>query len=335
MPLGVPIPPSPAARRRCSPRSPSAASSGTPSGWSRELDPARKVAVLRRRQRDAVRPLPRRPRAPGAAVVVESGLTVDGWIPVDPLTLETSFPDVYAVGDVTSVGTPKAGVFAEGQAAVVADGIICTHPGRDAVARYDGHGICYLEFGRGQVAKVDVTFMTGQAPRANSTGPRRSVPPTRPSSAAAGSAAGSGGAGRQRNRRLREAASATGTPSTARPSMPCSPPRASRRSRLHRRHHEPTATPNGSSAASGPSAPTESSSTTNATPRQSSTSTPDTSTTTGRTRAAGTAHPTTTRRPSSHSTLRSTGTCWPSPGAWASTCGWRTSTASAPGCRCC
>ena len=57
-------------------------------------------------------------RAP--EVVVQSGLTVDGWIPVDPLTLRTRFEDVYAVGDVTSVGTPKAGVFAEGQAAVVA-----------------------------------------------------------------------------------------------------------------------------------------------------------------------------------------------------------------------
>ena len=43
-------------------------------------------------------------------------MAVDGWIPVDPLTLETRCPDVYAVGDVTSVGTPKAGVFAEGQA---------------------------------------------------------------------------------------------------------------------------------------------------------------------------------------------------------------------------
>jgi sulfide:quinone oxidoreductase len=60
-------------------------------------------------------------RAP--AVVAQSGLVVDGWIPVDPLTLETSLPDVYAVGDVTSVGTPKAGVFAEGQASVVADRI--------------------------------------------------------------------------------------------------------------------------------------------------------------------------------------------------------------------
>ena len=58
-------------------------------------------------------------RAP--AVVAESGMCVDGWIPVDPLTLETAFPDVYAVGDVTSVGTPKAGVFSERQASVVAD----------------------------------------------------------------------------------------------------------------------------------------------------------------------------------------------------------------------
>ena len=67
-------------------------------------------------------------RAP--AVVQESGLAVDGWIPVDPLTLETAFPDVYAVGDVTSVGTPKAGVFAEGQASVVAEQISARHPGR-------------------------------------------------------------------------------------------------------------------------------------------------------------------------------------------------------------
>ena len=56
-----------------------------------------------------------------------SGLAVDGWIPVDPYTLETSVPDVYAVGDVTSVGTPKAGVFSEGQARVVADAIIARH----------------------------------------------------------------------------------------------------------------------------------------------------------------------------------------------------------------
>ena len=84
-------------------------------------------------------------RAP--AVVVESGMTVDGWIPVDPTTLETTFPDVFAVGDVTSVGTPKAGVFAEGQAAVVADAIIARSRGDAPGTTYDGRGVCYLELG--------------------------------------------------------------------------------------------------------------------------------------------------------------------------------------------
>jgi sulfide:quinone oxidoreductase len=97
-------------------------------------------------------------------VVQDSGICVDGWIPVDSLTLETSYDGVYAVGDVTSVGTPKAGVFAERQAAIVADAVIARARGGLASTTYDGRGICYLEFGDGRVAKVDVTFQPGQAP---------------------------------------------------------------------------------------------------------------------------------------------------------------------------
>ena len=58
-------------------------------------------------------------RAPD--VVIESGMTEGGYIPVESRTLETRFPRVYAVGDVATVGVPKAGVFSEGQARVVAD----------------------------------------------------------------------------------------------------------------------------------------------------------------------------------------------------------------------
>ena len=36
---------------------------------------------------------------------------------------------------------------------------------------YDGRGICYLEFGHDQVAKVDVTFLSGQAPQGELEGP--------------------------------------------------------------------------------------------------------------------------------------------------------------------
>lgn len=105
------------------------------------------------------------------SVVVDAGLTEDGWIPVDPLTLRTRFEDVYAVGDVTSVGTPKAGVFAEGQAAVVAAQLVARARGEASDAAYDGHGICYVEFGGGQVGKVDVTFVSGQAPTGVLHGP--------------------------------------------------------------------------------------------------------------------------------------------------------------------
>jgi sulfide:quinone oxidoreductase len=97
-------------------------------------------------------------RAP--AVVVDSGLTDGGWIPVDPGTLATRFAGVYAVGDVTSVGTPKAGVFSEGAARVVADQLIARIRGEIEPAGYDGTGSCYIEFGGHQVARVDVDFFS-------------------------------------------------------------------------------------------------------------------------------------------------------------------------------
>lgn len=78
----------------------------------------------------------------------------------------------YAVGDVTSVGTPKAGVFAEGQASVVAAAIIAAASRQTPSVEYDGRGQCYLEFGHHQVARVEVTFAPGQAPSGNFEAPR-------------------------------------------------------------------------------------------------------------------------------------------------------------------
>jgi sulfide:quinone oxidoreductase len=62
--------------------------------------------------------------------VASSGLTNEsGWVPVDRATLETSAEGVYALGDMTVIplasgmALPKAGVFAHGQAQVVARNI--------------------------------------------------------------------------------------------------------------------------------------------------------------------------------------------------------------------
>jgi sulfide:quinone oxidoreductase len=97
------------------------------------------------------------------AVVAESGLTVDGWVPVHPMTLETSFPGVFAIGDVTSIGTPKAGVFAERQGEAAADRIAAILRSQAETAEYDGKGMCYIQMGSDQVARVNVQFTPGAA----------------------------------------------------------------------------------------------------------------------------------------------------------------------------
>jgi len=97
-------------------------------------------------------------------VVLQSGLAENGWIPVDRNNLLTKFPDVYAIGDVTSVGTPKAGVFAEGAAKIAAASIIARFHGSENDTAYTGAGSCYIEFGKGEVGRVDVDFFSGPKP---------------------------------------------------------------------------------------------------------------------------------------------------------------------------
>jgi sulfide:quinone oxidoreductase len=128
------------------------------------VDGARNVAVLddgSERPFDLLLGVPKH-RAPD--VVIESGMAVDGYIPVKSETLETRYPGVYAVGDVATVGVPKAGVFAEGAARIVADAIIAAVRGGDTPAPYGGQGSCYIEFGAGRVGRVDVDFLSGPRP---------------------------------------------------------------------------------------------------------------------------------------------------------------------------
>ena len=101
-------------------------------------------------------------RAP--EVVMASGLTADGSVPVDPATLETRVPGVYAIGDVATQGTPKAGVFAEGAARALAATLIGQIRGTGAVGTHTGRGSCYIEFGADRIGRVDVDFLSGPSP---------------------------------------------------------------------------------------------------------------------------------------------------------------------------
>jgi sulfide:quinone oxidoreductase len=112
-------------------------------------------------------------RAPD--VLAASGLTVNGWVPVDQANLRTTFPGVYALGDVcTGPRTvPKAGIFAESAALVVADDIAAAISGAEPPAPFEGSGTCYAEFGAGLVSKVEINFLGGDKPEARRYDPSR------------------------------------------------------------------------------------------------------------------------------------------------------------------
>jgi sulfide:quinone oxidoreductase len=166
MPFGTPIPPSPDTSRAVLAAFAERGITFVKDSLVKALVPARKVAVLSDGTEMPFTLFLGVPVHCVPAVVVESGLAAHAhdWVPVNKQTLETSFPGVYAVGDVNGVGTPKAGVFAEGSARVVAAAIIAQHRGGPSPEAYTGQGSCYVEFGHDQVGRVDVDFLSGPKP---------------------------------------------------------------------------------------------------------------------------------------------------------------------------
>jgi sulfide:quinone oxidoreductase len=110
-------------------------------------------------------------RAP--KVVRDAGMCGEsGWIGVDRGTLETRYPGVYAIGDVTgimltSVGKPlpKAGVLAHNQAEVVARNIALAITGRGAARKFGGEGECFIETGDGKAGFGSGSFYTEPEPQ--------------------------------------------------------------------------------------------------------------------------------------------------------------------------
>jgi sulfide:quinone oxidoreductase len=164
MPFGIPIPPSPKSSVALMSAFAERGIEFIPHRLVRMLDASRRVAILDDESElpyDLFLGVPRH-RVPD--VVAASGMTDDGWIPVDSRTLETFYPGIYAIGDVTSVGTPKAGVFSEGAARTVAGELIAQVKGGNQPPAYSGAGSCYVEFGANLVGRVDVDFLSGPEP---------------------------------------------------------------------------------------------------------------------------------------------------------------------------
>jgi sulfide:quinone oxidoreductase len=102
-------------------------------------------------------------------IVRDAGLTDEsGWIPVNPYNLTTKHEDVYAIGDVVSIETPhghapflpKAGVFAQGQAEILANNLAVSITGEGQAKQWDGSGECYLQVSKSESAMLRGTFLS-------------------------------------------------------------------------------------------------------------------------------------------------------------------------------
>jgi sulfide:quinone oxidoreductase len=167
LPLGSPVPPSPETSRALLEAFAERDIAFIPSRRVASVDNARNVAVLDDGQEmpfDLFLGVPKHRVPP---VVLESGMSENGWIPVNPRTLETKYENVYAVGDGAATGTPKAGVFAEGAAKAVASALVAKLRQSGDAVEYNGFGTCYIEFGGGRIGKVEVDFFSGPQPTGN------------------------------------------------------------------------------------------------------------------------------------------------------------------------
>ncbi len=110
------------------------------------------------------------------AVVAASKLSDGGFIAVRRETLETAKPDVYAVGDVTTIPVgdkqvPKAGAFAEDAARTVVSDILRKEGFASDLVPFEARGACYFEVGSGVVGKVDANYLGGDDPNVVVAGP--------------------------------------------------------------------------------------------------------------------------------------------------------------------
>jgi len=152
------------------------------------VDPAKKIIHFADGSNAAFDLLVTVPPHVAPRVVRDAGLTnASGWIPVEPLTLNVlsagASPNVYAIGDVTvtalpgrfkpdmPLSLPKAAIFAEKQAQVVASAIAAAALGTGSKENFDGIGFCYIELGKEHAMRGDGWFFEEAHPRMSPTPP--------------------------------------------------------------------------------------------------------------------------------------------------------------------
>lgn len=117
------------------------------------------------------------PHRPPDVVTTSDLAGPHGWIAVDPGTLATSHPGVYAIGDVnliplkSGMPLPKAGVMAEQQGLRVARAIAAEIVAAEPPPPFDGKGFCPVEVGASSAARVEGDWYATPEPIVTIDGP--------------------------------------------------------------------------------------------------------------------------------------------------------------------
>ena len=83
----------------------------------------------------------------------------DGWVEVDKSTLQhVRYPDVFSLGDCSSLPTSKTGAAVRKQAPVLVANVLAARAGDALPARYDGYTSCPVVTGRGKLIMAEFNY---------------------------------------------------------------------------------------------------------------------------------------------------------------------------------
>ncbi|MCC6831165.1 MAG: NAD(P)/FAD-dependent oxidoreductase [Thermoleophilia bacterium] len=88
-----------------------------------------------------------------------------GFVATHPATLQTTArPNVFAIGDATSLPVSKAGSVTHFEGEVLTENVVRFLEGRELDAGYDGHANCFIETGFKKALLIDFNYETEPLP---------------------------------------------------------------------------------------------------------------------------------------------------------------------------
>lgn len=83
----------------------------------------------------------------------------EGWVEVDMYTTQhVRYPDIFSLGDASSMPNSKTGAAIRKQAPVLVDNLMAHRAGRPLTARYDGYASCPLVTGYGRLILAEFGY---------------------------------------------------------------------------------------------------------------------------------------------------------------------------------